>query len=514
MNDVKSLRILMTNMVMSGRSGTETVTRDLALAYLNAGHRPYVYTRELGPIADELIAHSIPVTDSISAIAGDIDVIQGNHLNACIGVMARFPTTPAVFVCHDFTSWYDVPPKLANIHRYVAVSLNTKERLTYVGGIPEASTRLVLNGVDTRRFKPVTMPREVPLKALAFAKNAGHVDAIRRACAEREIAVDFVGQQVGAVVEAPEVILGQYDLVFASARTAIEAMACDLPVIVCDGRGMAGMVDVRRYHAWRDHNFGLKVLLHQPTVENLLVQINRYDPQIAAEVGQYVRADANIEVCAGRYIAVLHEAISEPAPSLEAASTALSAHLEAWSPRLGSEWPWMRERQTLIYERNRLGIGLEPLEIGETLVLDSKTNWQRHARLVGFHPQEDWGLWTKDHNAYIRLAVGDQTEPLELEISYLPFVPAGGELSTDVYVGATFIATWVHTDEQHTKLISRILLIPPETFSSATVEIIFRNKVIARASDRGGSDPRRLAIALTRLAVRRPQPATLNKWAL
>ncbi|BCW89723.1 hypothetical protein sos41_28890 [Alphaproteobacteria bacterium SO-S41] len=504
--DASSLRILMTNLVMSGRSGTETMTRDLAMAYLNAGHRPYVYARELGPIAHELIARSIPVTDSVAAIAGDIDVIQGNHLNACIGVMAKFPTTPAVFVCHDFTAWYDVPPKLANIHRYVAVSLNTRERLSYLAGIAEAATRLVLNGVDTNRFKPLHLSNTAPRRALAFAKNAGHIDAIRQLCAERKIAVDFVGLEVGAVIEAPEAILGDYDLIFASARSATEAMACNLPVIVCDGRGLAGMVDVSRYHAWRDHNFGLKVLLREVSAENLRDELDRYDPLIAAEVGSLVRSEANMAVCASRYIDVLREAMSESAPSRDEAASALSAHLEMWAPRSDEQWPWLQERDVLIAERNRLNTGLEPLDVGDVIAFDAKTQWRKHARLVGFHDQEEWGLWTGERNAYIRLAVGKQTGPLELDVEYMPFAPADGDLSVEVHVGATHVATWVHAEDENLSVVSRILRIPDALNSSPTIEIIFRAVALGRPSDRGNRDTRQLGMGLRRLALRHGAP--------
>ena len=54
-----SLRILITNLKLSSRTGTEIVTRDLALALRRAGHAPTVYTPRPGPIAEELRAAGV-----------------------------------------------------------------------------------------------------------------------------------------------------------------------------------------------------------------------------------------------------------------------------------------------------------------------------------------------------------------------------------------------------------------------------------------------------------------------
>jgi hypothetical protein len=57
-----SLRILITNAWLSGRSGSELYVWDLATALLNRGYTPIVYSPVLGPLADRLRAATIPVT--------------------------------------------------------------------------------------------------------------------------------------------------------------------------------------------------------------------------------------------------------------------------------------------------------------------------------------------------------------------------------------------------------------------------------------------------------------------
>src|SRR4029079_17666075 len=80
-----------------------------------------------------------------------------------------------------------------------------------------------------------------PRRALAFAQRTrGHLEAIRIACEARGIALEVFGGGAGRIADKPEDLMPEFDLVFASALTAMEAMACGRAVVVCDGRGLAG----------------------------------------------------------------------------------------------------------------------------------------------------------------------------------------------------------------------------------------------------------------------------------
>ena len=48
-----ALRVLLTNLRLDSRTGTEIVTRNLAEALMAAGHRPVVYPPRLGAVAEE-----------------------------------------------------------------------------------------------------------------------------------------------------------------------------------------------------------------------------------------------------------------------------------------------------------------------------------------------------------------------------------------------------------------------------------------------------------------------------
>ncbi|MBV9755489.1 MAG: hypothetical protein JO047_00385, partial [Alphaproteobacteria bacterium] len=95
--------------MLRDRSGTELMVTELALALLARGHRAAIYTRCLGPVAREAMARGVPVTDRIETLGFDPDIIHGHHNIALAIAMARFPTTRAVFVCHDSEGIFDSP---------------------------------------------------------------------------------------------------------------------------------------------------------------------------------------------------------------------------------------------------------------------------------------------------------------------------------------------------------------------------------------------------------------------
>ena len=344
------LNVLITSLAVSSRSGTEIVTRNLALALRKRGHVPIVYAPALGPLAEELRDCAIPVIGNIANLEHPVDIIHGQHLAPTVTAISRLPETPAIFVCHDFTMWHDCPPVLSTIQFYVAVSDALADRLSAQHGIPFDKVRVILNGVDVARFPLGPSLPAKPVRALAFAnKELEHLAVIKAACVREEIEVSIVGRGVGHIVQT-EAIIPQYDLVFASGLTALEALCCGRAVIVGDGRGLAGYVTKDRYPGWRRYNLGLRVLSQSLTVEAITAEIARYDPFRAPELARLVREDAHPDRWMEQFIALYEQAIAahQACPTSRAVlDRELAKHLEAWSPRTNPAWPWMEERERL-----------------------------------------------------------------------------------------------------------------------------------------------------------------------
>lgn len=139
----KSLTVLLTNLKLEARTGTELYVRDLALGLLAKGHRPVVYSPRLGSLAREIRAETIPVVDELSQLSVTPDIIHGHHANETLTALLHFPNVPAVFFCHDWYFGEDFPPPFPRILRYVAVDQSCFDKLVCECGVPEERVRIL-----------------------------------------------------------------------------------------------------------------------------------------------------------------------------------------------------------------------------------------------------------------------------------------------------------------------------------------------------------------------------------
>jgi glycosyltransferase involved in cell wall biosynthesis len=328
---VKPFRVLLTNVTLATRTGTETALRDLALGLKAAGHEPMVYSPELGEIAEEIRSEGIPTFSRLPdvPVEPDIDIVHGNHHVETVEAVLRFPQARALFVCHDRRAHMSVPPRMGRILRYVAVDYHCLERLTDQYGIPEHLTRVIYNAVDTRRFVPrPPLPRS-PRRALIFSNYAGpgpYVDAVRDACARLNLPLDVIGSGIGNSSSVPEQILCQYDLVFAKARCALEAMAVGAAVVLADTSGLGRLVTSAEVAELRRWNFGARLLRDTLEADAVARQVLRYDADDAAAVSRYIRDRADVPGAVGRYLDLYEELMNEPV-AVDASSRELEEYL-------------------------------------------------------------------------------------------------------------------------------------------------------------------------------------------
>ncbi len=130
------MRILLTNITLASQSGTEIVTRDLALGLKAKGHDPTVFTPNPGVVSDQIERSGVEVVRRLEDVVEAPDIIHGHHLVETASALLHFPQTPAIFVCHDRLIWHDFPPVFEQVRRFVAVDKNCLERLRFEAGIP------------------------------------------------------------------------------------------------------------------------------------------------------------------------------------------------------------------------------------------------------------------------------------------------------------------------------------------------------------------------------------------
>lgn len=335
------MRILITNVGLASRTGSELYIAELATRLRRSGHLPVVYTQILGPLGQALAEQGIAVVTDLQRIEERPDIIHGQHHLETVSACLAFPSTPAIHVCHGWLPWEELPPTLATIMTYVAVGPVTRERIvTHVrlDGRPVETVPVHYDddGI-TPRGEIAPQPRRAIIYSNRVTPKSDASRAIAEACAQRGIEVRGVGMGFGAVVQHPMQAFGNCDLVFATGRGALEAIAANCGVVVCDQDGLAGF-------ATRDRLDGIDGVLNlssrskrRLTAAEIGAEIDRYDADLVREAGAHIRATRPAARAVARYLEIYEDAITrfrDSPPSHEALLRDASRYLQSLAPML------------------------------------------------------------------------------------------------------------------------------------------------------------------------------------
>src|SRR5262249_12358471 len=151
--------------------------------------------------------------------------------------------------------------------------------------------------VDLERFPQRGPLPSRPQRALVFsnyAAESNYLGTVRAACERAGIVLDVIGSASGRSCPRPGEVLGDYDLVFAKGRCALEAMAVGAAVVLCDVNGCGPLVTAANFDELRRLNFGRRALRNPVHPDVLDGAIASYDPDDALAVCRRVRAEAGL----------------------------------------------------------------------------------------------------------------------------------------------------------------------------------------------------------------------------
>ncbi len=316
---VNHVKILITNYQLDHRTGTEIVVRDLERGLRTRGHEVYVYTPHPGVLSDEIVAAGGKVVTALDQVPFTPDVIHGHHNGPATEAALHFPSTPLIFVCHSRDYWLDIARGVPSVYKYVAVDLNCRERLL-AEGVGADSIDVITNAADIDRF----VVRRTPAlgstrKAAIFSNNAmsgNFVESVRRACSSVGLTLDVLGDGVGASIDDPERVLADYDVVFAKARCAIEAMAAGCAVLATDAAGYGGMVTPANVDWMLDWNVGDRCLQRVHDADAIAEDLRRIDEDDVQQVALRVRQRCSLRGALDAYEHLYRDAIAGERNSL------------------------------------------------------------------------------------------------------------------------------------------------------------------------------------------------------
>lgn len=331
-------RVLLTNWALVNRGGSELYTRDVAAGLLRRGHEPVVWAPSLGAVADTIRESGVEVIEDLSADRPVPDLIHGQHHDETLAALARFPGRPGLFVQHGAVPWQEQAPIHPRLLRYIGVDELCRQRLA-AEGIPSDRITVIGNAVDLERFTPRDPLPARPRRALVLSNTAhdrGFAAVVRDTCERAGIQLEVAGTGVGRPLADPEHHLGEYDLVFAKARAALEALAVGCAVVVIDEPGLAGLVTSENLEGWLPWNLGRHLLTKPLKAELISAELDRYDPDDAARCRDHVRTHRDLERMLDGVIAehdhVVRSWLHHPPPDHRAELIAASARLELIGP--------------------------------------------------------------------------------------------------------------------------------------------------------------------------------------
>jgi glycosyltransferase involved in cell wall biosynthesis len=355
------MHVLITNNTLAVPSGTEMYVRDLALALNRQGIKVSCYSPKLGAVAEEIMAADIAVVDDLQSLNNSPDLIHAHHYTATAPALFAFAQTPVIFVCHGALPLPETPLiKFRQIRRYVAVDEASRDRLMTDLGLGRQHIRIIQNGIDTQRFKskpPIAADAGRRSRALIFSNQPqdSSIGILQEACAQNGITLDVRGNAGGKPVYCPEAILGNYGLVFAKARAAMEAMACGAMVILSDYGQWGGAVRPDNFDALRLQNFGLKAITRDLDVKAISGEINALDWLEGEKLAAMVRERAALPQMVSSLVS-LYEAVLAEGPLPAGGDVKEAAKFfQALAPLL-----YERDRfSTRLYEETKLRLGNE-----------------------------------------------------------------------------------------------------------------------------------------------------------
>ena len=286
--------------------GKETYTLTVADHLQRLGHDVHLYARELGRCADRARDLGLRVVSERAELPGATDAILSQDGPSAAEMGAAYPRTPQAFVMHSDTWDAYQPPNVEGLIQ-VVIALYDRVELR-VRALPlDVEVVRLSQPVDHSRFKPLRPLPERPRVALALGNYlyGERRELLREACARAGLELKEAGRFSTGLVDRPELLLNEADIVFGKGRVIHEAMACGCAAYVLDRHGAEGWVTAESYPRLAAGGFGGTTNPAPVDVDSLAADLGRYDRGMGLVNRDLIVANHAAQEHAARLVEVL-----------------------------------------------------------------------------------------------------------------------------------------------------------------------------------------------------------------
>lgn len=266
----KKLKILLMTPWMEYFLGAELHFYTMAKELLWRGHDVSMFTYLKGPMWKVLKGSGVTLLEEEPEDKYDLVIMNGNP---CIGNAPE--SAYKIMIVNGIIPSVEYPSP--RVDRYVSVSEEIENTLWRKG----YDSVIIRNGINCERFYS-TKPIHKRLKNVLIISNKQSAQnpifkIINEACKELNLRLSILGLQFGTAQWNVEEFINQNDLVISLGRGALEAMACERNVLVCDYQGLDGTIDDKSYFELRKHNFSGRRYRGPISKETIINEFKKYD---------------------------------------------------------------------------------------------------------------------------------------------------------------------------------------------------------------------------------------------
>ena len=292
-NGIKKLDILIATNHLDRLGGSETWTLTMAKE-LRKRHNVDVFTLKTGNLIQ-----TVKPKD-------EYDLILINH-NTCLKALKDVKGFK-IFTSHGVFPALEQPQQGADA--YVAISEEVADHVKEMG----YDCEIILNGIDTDRFKPQKSINIKVKKVLSMCQGEEATKLVKQACNELGLKFEGIERNVVNV----EDYINKADLVVSLGRGAYEAMSCGRAVFVFDKRVYIneppfgdGLVKIENWQELVKNNFSGRARKLQYNVEDIKNNILAYEKSMGEINRQIALEHFNVKNQAKKYLDIYDKQISK-----------------------------------------------------------------------------------------------------------------------------------------------------------------------------------------------------------